>query len=63
MLYSHFRYMSTFPVFQTWRPHIFVLNGSKLYYTEETQPDQEDDMDDDEAPEDVSPWDFWTIRS
>ena len=40
-----------------------MLNGSKLYYTEETQPDQEDDMDDDEAPEDVSPWDFWTVRS
>ena len=32
-----------------------MLNGSKLYYTEETHsPDQEEDMDDDEVPEDVS---------
>ncbi|KAK7114898.1 hypothetical protein V1264_000879 [Littorina saxatilis] len=45
------------PVDHTWRPHIFVLNGSKLYYTEETQADQDEDMDDDEAPEDGRPVD------
>ena len=34
---------------QTWRPHFFVLNGSKLYYTEETnvQDEDEDGYDDD----------------
>lgn len=46
------------PVDHTWRPHIFVLNGSKLYYTEETQSqDQDDDLDEDEAPEDGRPID------
>lgn len=46
------------PVDHTWRPHIFVLNGSKLYYTEETQsPDQDEDLEEEEAPEDGRPID------
>ncbi|GFO31278.1 phosphoinositide phospholipase c, partial [Plakobranchus ocellatus] len=37
--------------FGTWHPHFFVLNGSKLYYTEETQVQDEDEegLDDDTA--------------
>ncbi|BFZ19735.1 hypothetical protein BsWGS_22774 [Bradybaena similaris] len=34
----------------TWHPHFFVLNGSKLYYAEETpSQDQDEEMDDDDA--------------
>ncbi|PVD20783.1 hypothetical protein C0Q70_18944 [Pomacea canaliculata] len=41
-----------------WRPHIFVLNGTKLYYTEETQnPDQDEEGEDEEALEDGRPVD------
>ncbi|XP_076470498.1 1-phosphatidylinositol 4,5-bisphosphate phosphodiesterase gamma-1-like [Babylonia areolata] len=44
------------PVDHIWRPHIFVLSGYKLYYTEETHsPDQ--DEDEDESPEDGRPVD------
>ena len=37
-----------FPL-QTWHPHFFVLNGSKLYYTEENpSPDQDDEIEDED---------------
>lgn len=46
------------PVDRTWQPHFFVLNGSKLYYTEETQsPDQDEEAEDDDSSEDGKPVD------
>ncbi|CAG5116488.1 unnamed protein product, partial [Candidula unifasciata] len=34
----------------TWHPHFFVLNGSKLYYAEETpSQDQDEEMEDDDT--------------
>ncbi|XP_076449870.1 1-phosphatidylinositol 4,5-bisphosphate phosphodiesterase gamma-1-like [Babylonia areolata] len=46
------------PVDHTWRPHFFVLNGSKLYYTEETQsPDQDEDAEEEDTPEEGRPVD------
>ncbi|KAL8594295.1 hypothetical protein ACOMHN_000997 [Nucella lapillus] len=46
------------PVDRTWQPHFFVLNGSKLYYTEETQtPDQDEDAEEDDSSEDGRPAD------
>ncbi|KAL8563654.1 hypothetical protein ACOMHN_055288 [Nucella lapillus] len=44
------------PVDHIWRPHIFVLSGHKLYYTEETHSADQDD-DEDESPEDGRPVD------
>ncbi|XP_012935284.1 1-phosphatidylinositol 4,5-bisphosphate phosphodiesterase gamma-1 isoform X2 [Aplysia californica] len=33
----------------TWHPHFFVLNGSKLYYTEENpSPDQDDEVEEED---------------
>ncbi|KAK6178523.1 hypothetical protein SNE40_013298 [Patella caerulea] len=32
----------------TWHPHFFVLNSNKLYYTEETQQADQEDVDEDD---------------
>ena len=36
---------------QMWRPHIFVLNGCKLCYTEETENREQEQLDDDDNDE------------
>ena len=40
------------PVDNEWLPHFFVLNKSRLHYTEETMmtPEQDEDEDDDAPP-------------
>ena len=40
------------PVDQEWLPHFFVLDKSRLHYTEETRiaPEQDEDEDDDSPP-------------
>lgn len=37
------------PIDQTWSPHFFVLTSTKLYYSEETSNENDDDIDEDET--------------